>query len=360
MESAAVAAPDEFPSDENIGQEARAPLAADSSSTVEDSPPPAPPGGGVSESNVTPLVAPDGKAPSSENEDKIVRYDFRHPSLLTPSEYRKLRLRHEDLARSLTTRFSIFLSMEFGFQIKNLATLPFGQFVQSLPTPSHFTIFKLDPFEGIGLWEMSGHLGLKIVDRMLGGPGEASDAEVELTVIDKSLLDLAGQILLKEWSEHVARQPDARASIVGHENNGRFLQFTPNDAHMIVLTMAVSMGETTEDVHLAFPYEMLQPVIRQLGPAVDVRPSASAPQPPPPPAWNPELGMVRLPVEAQWTGLQVTARRLAELKVGDVLPVEARYGDQVQVRLAKVSKFTGRLGKCGGNWAIELTGAVAK
>jgi flagellar motor switch protein FliM len=122
--------------------------------------------------------------------------------------------------------------------------------------------------------------------------------------------------------------------------------------------MEVVMGDTRENVHLAFPHEMLTPVIRQLGPVVESRKPSSKDNPPTATVWNPELGQVRLPVEAQWVGLQVTARNLMELKVGDVLPVEARYGEQVQIQLAKVSKYVGRLGKCGRHWAVQLTEAI--
>ena len=347
MESTAAATPEDLPPDENAGvaapasAESVAPIVVAAAASGIDG------GGG-------------GGGGGGADKEKIIRYDFRHPSLLTPSESRKLQQRYVELARSLATRFSIFLRMEFAFEIKSISTRPFHQFVQSVPNPTHFTLFKIESFDGIGLWEMPRELGLRIVDRLMGGPGEALENELDLTEIDTALSDLATQIIIKEWIEHVARQPESRATIVGHECNGSFLQIIPNDTHMIVLNMEAVIGETKSPVNLAFPYEMLQPVIRQLGPVVTNRKQSEPSAPPPDPTWNPGLGNVRLPVDAQWTGLQVTTRKLTELKVGDVLPIDALHGEKVQIQLAKVAKYVGRLGKCGRCWAVELTGAVSK
>jgi flagellar motor switch protein FliM len=302
-------------------------------------------------------------APADSAGPSVSRYDFRHPSLLTPSETRKLRLRHDEFARSLTARFSIYLRLEFGFQITRLETVPFYQFIESRSVPAHFTLFKLEPLEGLALLEITPAFALMIVDRLMGGPGKAIPLDRDLSEIEKALLDQAAQVVLKEWSQHVCRQPEARPVFLGHETNGRFLQIAANDCHMVVVTLEAGLGEAKETLHLAFPYEMLEPVIRQLG-SLAVRSPGRIADPTqtasPAPAWNRALDNVPLPVVARWTGLQLPARKLTELKVGDVLPVEARYGDQVQIRLARNPKFIGRLGRCGKSWAVELTAAISR
>jgi flagellar motor switch protein FliM len=66
------------------------------------------------------------------------------------------------------------------------------------------------------------------------------------------------------------------------------------------------------------------------------------------------LDDVQLPITAEWQGLDVTARDVLHLQVGDVLPVGPQ-SIQVSLRLGEVSKFQGRLGTAGGHWAVELT-----
>lgn len=297
---------------------------------------------------------------ASAEPDKVIRYDFRHPALVAPREMRKLRLRHEEFVRSLATRLSINLRMEFGLTLQTLDTRPFRGFIDSLPNPSHFTLFKTDSLDGIGLLEIPTVVGLTIVDRLMGGPGKPVSLGRDLTEIETALLDQAVLVMLREWNQHVHRQNESNPTLLGHENNGRFLQFVSNDTNMVVLAMQVSLGDLKDTLHLAFTYETLEPLIHQLGPLIEASKKPSAPPPSSAPIWNPALGSLTVPVVAQWSGLKISLRQLTELKVGDVLPVEARYGQQVQVQMAKISKFTGRLGTCGKAWAVELTGPIKR
>jgi flagellar motor switch protein FliM len=75
-------------------------------------------------------------------------------------------------------------------------------------------------------------------------------------------------------------------------------------------------------------------------------------------AWNPALEDVQVQLSAQWDGLAVTARQLATLKVGDIIPVQPDQFDRVEVRLARVRKFCGRLGATNQLRAVELTQAL--
>ena len=122
---------------------------------------------------------------------------------------------------------------------------------------------------------------------------------------------------------------------------------------VVVLALEVRLQDVTEKIHLAFPYPMLQPVIRQLNPPVEAKKEITPPRPLAM-KWNSELNSVRIPLTVQWDGLQINARKLAHLKVGDVLPVEPDRINHTCVQLARIPKFTGRLGKCGQAWAIEL------
>jgi flagellar motor switch protein FliM len=63
-------------------------------------------------------------------------------------------------------------------------------------------------------------------------------------------------------------------------------------------------------------------------------------------------------VTAEWDGLELTARQILALKVGDVLPLDSERAQQVNVRVADLLRFQGRPGTLAGRWAVELTQAV--
>ena len=285
-------------------------------------------------------------------------YAFAQPALISSGEARKLRMRHEEFARSLATRLSIHLRLEFGCRLNKIDTVTYRQFVQSKPNPTYLTLFKIEALEGFGLLELPPRLGMALVDRLMGGPGTPVALSRELSEIEMALLDQVIQITLQEWCRFGAELPESRPAVLAHESQARFLQTAPNDTPLLLVSLEVRLGECVEEVILALPQPMIEPVLRKLVPASPPGSSGGAPKPAPPLQWNPELDEVRIPLDAGWSGLVITMRQLSQLKVGDVLPVAAHHCDHVQIRLARVSKFIGRLGRKGSAWAVELTQAI--
>ncbi len=287
--------------------------------------------------------------------DKIQPYDFRQPAFLSPNDLRKLRLRHEDFIRSLGARLSIYLRLEFGLQMSKLQTLSFQKFTEGLADPTHLTMFKIEPLRGICLLDIPPRLGLTIVDRLLGGPALSVNAERELSEIEVGLLDQAVQMILSEWCNHWTSLMNLRPTLLGHETNGRFLQTSPHDTLMFILAMEARVGDCVETMQIAIPYYTLEPLVLKLNTLLDTSDKTTSTQATAPVRWNALLDDVAIPVTVDWSDIEVTARQLAQLKVGDVLPLPAKFAEQVRLRLAKMPKFVGRLGTRGDNWAVELT-----
>ena len=122
---------------------------------------------------------------------------------------------------------------------------------------------------------------------------------------------------------------------------------------MLILTMQAGIGEQLELLQLAFPYATVEPLMRQLSPAM---PQAdSAPARPMKLVWNRGFDEVKVKASAQWEGLQISAGAITRMKQGDVLMLSPACAAQVQVRLSDLPKFTGKPGMCGGKWAVQLT-----
>jgi flagellar motor switch protein FliM len=54
----------------------------------------------------------------------------------------------------------------------------------------------------------------------------------------------------------------------------------------------------------------------------------------------------------------MSARRLADLRVGDLLELEEDLPSRVRLRLASLPKFNGRLGTRNGKWAVEINNVL--
>jgi flagellar motor switch protein FliM len=289
-----------------------------------------------------------------QSREAIQPYDFRHPVFLSASELRKLRLRHEDFIRSLAARLSIYLRLDFALQMSKLQTVSFQKFCESLQNPTNISLFKIEPLRGICLVEVRPRLGLTIVDRLLGGPAHSVNPDRDVTDIAMALLDQAVQVVIAEWCSHWARVQDLRPILLGHETNGRFLQTAPPDTVMLVLAMEARIGDCMEQMQLAMPSYSLEPLIRQLGSAIESGARESAKVPQSPPRWNPQMDEVLIRVSAEWTNLELTAGNLAQLKTGDIIPLEPQITDRATVKLGGLPKFAAQLGTQAGKLALQV------
>ncbi|HKX60451.1 MAG TPA: FliM/FliN family flagellar motor switch protein [Verrucomicrobiae bacterium] len=308
----------------------------------------------VAEQENTGPVVKDGESREKRDKGSIQPYDFRHPVFLSPAELRRLRIRHEEFIRALAARLSIYLRLEFSLQISKLQTITFQKFCESLPNPTHLSLFKVDPLRGIGILEIHPRLGLTIVDRLLGGPAHSITADHDFSEIEMALLDQAVQVVLAEWCNHWASIQEVGPTLLGHENNGQFLQTAPHDTIMFVLAMEAKIGDCVEQMQVALPCFTLEPIIRKLGQFAETAIEEST-VPATTPKWNRRFDEVPVPVTAIWDDLELTARQVANLREGDILPLDAASPRQIKLRLAEVPKFQGRLGTSNGKWAVAVT-----
>jgi flagellar motor switch protein FliM len=280
-------------------------------------------------------------------------HDFRQSGFLTPSELRRIRLRHEQFIRSLAARLAIFLRLEFSLQLSKVQIGGYQNFIENLPTPTHITLFKTDPLKGVGLLIIPPRLGLTLVDRLLGGAGQTTEESRELSEIETALTDQVASLIIGEWCNHWPEMRGLQPSLLGHENNSRYLQTATPDTAMLILTMNGGIGEQSEPMQLVFPYATLEPLVRLLSPSLPG--SETAPARASKPKWNAEFNDVKVPVIAEWHGLKLSAIEISRLRVGDMLALDPACAAQVHLRLSQVPKFTGRPGTSGGKWAVQLT-----
>ena len=312
----------------------------------------------VAEGDNSATIFKQGIGNATISRDAIQPCDFRQPAFLAAGELRRLRLHHENFIRCLGSRLSLHLRMEVVFQMAGLQTIGFQKFAETLPTQTHLTLFRIEPLRGTCLLEMSPRLCLTIVDRLLGGPGHSVDPNRDLTEIEIAVLNQVVDLILSEWCNQWIHLQEVRGTIMGHENNPRFLQTSAHDEVLFALAMEVRLGDCIEQCHLSFPYYTIEPLVRQLSVAQASANKDSAPAPARVPRWNSQFNNVQVPLSAGLRNIQLSARAVASFRPGDIIPLQPQQLTHIEVTLANIPKFHGRLGTCGPKWAIELTDAI--
>jgi flagellar motor switch protein FliM len=299
-----------------------------------------------------PLIRADGKRIGETEEVRVESYDFRNPTFLTEVELRRLRILHEDFIRYLAARLAMFLRMECGLKMARLQTQTYAKFTEGLASPSHICLFKMEPLVGVGLLDVNPRLALTFVDRLLGGRGHSVKAERYLTEIEVSLLEDVLKIILEEWCSQWKEDKELHHSIIGHENNGRFLQTSPRDSVVLALAIEVSFGDCSEQIQIGLPYYTIEPLVKSLQQRrqKDTAPVAAAAKA----EWHDVYEHVQLPVRAEWNLPDMPLREIANMRVGDLLEIPLGNIDQTRILLNGIPKFLGTVGLEGQQVAVKL------
>jgi flagellar motor switch protein FliM len=300
-----------------------------------------------------PLEAGLGAEPPS-GRGLVSRPDFPQLTSFSPSEMQNLRMRCESFVRSMAAHLSLHLRLECALQMTKLETVRFQPFVDALGHPTFLTLFRIEPLESVCLLDIPTRLALAIVDREMGGPAVCEEEIRNLTQMEAKLAAKVVHVILAEWCNTWADALSMRPLILRHESSARFLSLSSPEALLLSLGLEVHVAQTVETVHIAFPPSSLEPLIAKLNSDLQNDQKPRSAQPGAGLRWKPALNDVPIQVSARWRGIQISARQLAALKTGDLLPLRQGATNQVELALESIPKFTGQLGTAGPRLAVKI------
>jgi len=284
-------------------------------------------------------------------------HDFQAPTLLSPRDLFKLRAHQEEFVAALEARLSLFLRLDLSLKLANLQTVPCKTWMAGWAKPSCLTLFKLEPLRGVCVLEIPPNLALGLVDRLLGGPGQAPESIGEISEIERALLEQIVQIVLGEWSRNWSKVKELKPVLLGYESDGKFIQIAP-DLTLLVLAVEIRRGESTESFQIGIPFIGLAPLIAEISGGTDLNPEPDAPVPANAAVqWNAWFDEVPVPVTVECHGLELTARAILNLKVGDLLPLDSLAEGRVKLRVGDANKFNAHLGTVDQRLAAQITAA---
>jgi flagellar motor switch protein FliM len=283
----------------------------------------------------------------------IDTYDFANPAVIDEAVLRLLRQRHEEFAAFVSARLSILLRLDFTLKLQRVASMAYRRFTAQVPNPGQVLLFKLEPLAGVGVLDINLRLALAVVERLLGGKGQIAQAPQALSEIEQNLLDDVLLVMLEEWCRLWSNDRRLTASIVGHENGGRYLQTSAADTAMLVLVFEATFGECVERIQLALPYASVEGIVRGMTtahlPAAGesaIKQRASA--------WRPALGHIPIPLSVEWDACELSLREIIGLQPGTVLRLPKGILQETHVRLGGATKFIGEAGVEDGRIALRI------
>lgn len=296
----------------------------------------------------------DEPAPEEEGEELNVReYNFRTANKFHKEQIRTLNIVYDNFARLLASYLSTTLRAIVEIEVISIEEQTFNEFNNSLPDPVILSIFSMTPLEGLLMMEITPGVAFAMINRLFGGGdgfGETSKefSEIELSILEKLIRQFLG-LMVEAWDKVAEVNP--RLDRI--ETSGQFAQIVSLNETIAIVTMNVTIGETSDLINLCIPHVAIEPVAQQLGLKLFYSTSDREVIPQPEKI---KRSLVDMPVRlhAYFDNTRATVGDVYSLQVGDVIQLDHNVNKPININVEHLPKFTGVIGTSGNHYAVSI------
>ena len=265
------------------------------------------------------------------------------------------------LVRSLSTSLRNFTSDNVEVLFRGLASLRFGDYIETVPNPSILAVFKAEQWDNYGLVMVDAPLIYSMVDVLLGGRPTTLAASVgdrSFTTIERQLVERMIEVLLRDLSDAFAPLTEVRFHFDRLEVIGRFATISRASNAAALGNLRVNMDGRGGVMQILLPYATLEPVrellLQQYMGETLGRDSI----------WETHLAedlrQTDVVLDAVLDEQVMDFATVFALRVGDTLPLNVSPGASVQLRCGPIPIFEGRTGRRGTRLAVLIDRVLAQ
>ncbi len=293
------------------------------------------------------VVEEEGDTLVSESEGndtrQVILYDFKRPNRVSKEQLRAVKGIHDKMARNLASQISSIMRSIVEIQLHSVDQMTYGEFLMSLPSPTSFNVFSIKPLDGNCIIEINPSIAFPMIDRLLGGMGEAYEATRELTDIELNLLDAILRIIMQRLKEGWAPITDMYPTVETKESSPNVVQIVSQNEIVIMVVMEIIIGNSSGMINLCYPVIYLEPILSRLANRDIMLGETSAKK-----SRNKELNTLisRAEVfnEAIIGRAELSVGDLLDLKKGDIIRLDRAADDKAIVMIDKKELFLAEIG----------------
>ena len=238
--------------------------------------------------------------------------------------------------------------------IEGVSTVRFGSYLDSVPLPAVFGVFRAHEWDNQGLAVFEPHLVYSIVDISLGGR-RAPPTPIEgrpFTPIERTIVEKLLNRLLADLSISFLPLCSVNFEFERLETNPRAASISSVNSAAVNVRLRVEAGDRTGMIELILPYATLEPIreilIQQFMGEKFGRDSI----------WEnhlrEELWATEVELEAVLDERTMRLSEIMNLRVGDQLKLDRGANELVTLRCGDQPVLTGRIGRKAGKIAVRL------
>lgn len=295
------------------------------------------------------------EAPEPEPEAKVRVYDFRTANKFSKEQIRTLHFIYDNYASRLSTFLSGTLRVICEAEVLSIEEQTFSELSNSMPSPVVASIISMPPLQGSSLFWVSPAVAYEIISRLLGGTGEKQAIDKSFTEIELSIMERVIKSMLSIMNEAWEKINKVNAHLERIETSPQYVQIVSANEPIAIITMKVSIGETTDIINICLPHVALQPIAKQLVMQTWYSDSQRHVQSSNGNEVGRNLSGVYLTLNVVFNETKATVKDILNTEVGDVIQVDHNINAPVTVKVEHIPKFRGFVGMQGSNYAVKVT-----
>jgi len=292
---------------------------------------------------------------TAEAPSGIRPYDFTSQEKIVRGKMPSLDIINERLARSFRISLASDIRKIVDVVNVNVNITKFYDFLRSVPFPSSLNIIRLEPLRGFSLVAFDAPMIFTLIEFYFGGTGKGyyKPEGREFTPIEQRIIHKVVMMFLESMEEAWKPVFPINPHYVRTEMNPQFVTIvTPVDV-VIEIEFILEIETRECRIMVCIPYSSVEPIKDKLYSAfladrdeMDMK-------------WigriKAQIKQAPILIEGVLGKVTIDFKTLLNLKTGDVITLQRRIDEDIDLLVEGIPKFKGKLGTFKGNYAIKIT-----
>lgn len=295
---------------------------------------------------------------SDAEEKQVKEYDFARPAKFSKEHLRTLEIIFEHYGRLISTNLPVYLRKSVQVDVVNSEAVIYSEFSNALSNPVLLGIVNFAPLNGTIILELATNLGFAMVDRMLGGAGNPLEksrdfSEIELIIIER-IMGVAVDLLKEPWENVLEIEPKLERI----ETNSQFAQIISPSEMIAIVTLNIKIGDTEGLMNVCLPYITLEDVMDKLNTKYWYSSMQNKNEEEYTEAIESLISKAPIPVKAILGKSVISVNDFVNLQQGDIIRLDHKVGQELDVYVGNIRKFTALPGAFDDGYAVRITSVI--
>lgn len=285
--------------------------------------------------------------------DGVRPYDFANQERTIRGTMPTLDMVNERFCRAIRGKLFSLFRKTVDVAPEGVKPLKYEDFMRNLQVPSSLNIFTMNPLRGSGVLAMDPNLVFLIVDSYFGGDGrfQTRVEGKEFTRVEQTVIKKVVDLVLKEFRIQWDPVHPIEFTMTRAEMNPQFVNIIPPSELVILSTFRMEIEAASDNFYLCLPYPAVEPIKEKLFGKVQSDDSEDG-------SWSASLKdrFMRVPLSltSHLGKARINVGELLDLKVGDVIQLDKKAKNPLDLRVEGVPKFGVLPGVQDNNYSVKI------